>query len=117
MSSPLPLFALLTVAACAPVAPQETPPQAPAPNAADAAAKPQIRVGPGLDGPACDADRAQAFVGRMADADTQQAAMAASGAKVVRVLRPGMMVTMEYRGDRLNLRIDGQGKILSVTCG
>ena len=43
--------------------------------------------------------------------------MAASGAKVVRVLRPGMMVTMEYRGDRLNLRIDGQGKILSVTCG
>lgn len=116
MSSPLPLFALLTVAACAPVAPQETPPQAPASNAADAA-EPQIRVGPGLDGPGCDADRAQAFVGRHADSDTQQAAMAASGAKVVRVLRPGMMVTLEYRGDRLNLRIDGQGKILSVTCG
>ena len=53
----------------------------------------------------------------MADPDTQQAAMAASGAKVVRVLRPGMMMTMEYRGDRLNLRIDGQGKILSATCG
>ena len=51
MSSPLPLFALLTVAACAPVAPQETPPQAPAPNAADAAAEaarngsPRVKVG------------------------------------------------------------------------
>lgn len=112
MSSPLPLFALITVAACAPIAPQDAPP-----NAADAAAEPQIRVGPGLEGPACNADRAQEFLGRTADADTQQAAMAASGAKVVRVLRPGMMVTMEYRGDRLNLRIDGQGKILSATCG
>ncbi|MBW8851903.1 MAG: Elastase inhibitor AFLEI Flags: Precursor [Xanthomonadales bacterium] len=114
MSPSLPLLALLTVAACAPVAPHDAPPPDPS---AGAAAEPQIRVGPGLDGAACDASRAQDFVGRKADADTQQAAMAASGAKVVRVLRPGMMVTMEYRGDRLNLRIDGAGKILSVTCG
>lgn len=115
MSPSLPLFALFTVAACAPVAPHEASPPAPSPDAA--ATEPQIRVGPGLDGAACDASRAQDFVGRTADPGTQQAAMAASGAKVVRVLRPGMMVTMEYRGDRLNLRIDGQGKILSVTCG
>jgi len=112
MSSPLPLLAVLTVAACAPVAPQDPPPQS-----ADAGTQPQIKVGPGLEGAACDASRAQDFVGRAADEDTQRAAMAASGAALVRVIRPGVMVSMEYRGDRLNLRVDGQGKITVVTCG
>ena len=42
---------------------------------------------------------------------------AATGADSVRVLKPGMMVTMEYSDSRLNLRVDEHGTILAVTCG
>lgn len=121
MSSPLPLFALFAVAACAPVAPQDPPPQDASQNmskkAADADAEPQIRVGPGLDGPACDASRVQDYVGRIADADSVRDAVAASGARTVRVIKPGMAVTMDFRGDRLNLRLDADDRIVAVTCG
>lgn len=111
-SSPIPLFALLTLAACAPVGSQETPP-----SGAVVGEEPPVLAGPGLDGPRCDAAKAQDFVGRKADEGTVQAAMAASGAKLVRVLRPGVMVTQDYRGDRLNLQLDGKGMIASATCG
>lgn len=35
----------------------------------------------------------------------------------VRILRPGMMVTQEFRADRLNFRIGTDGNIVSITCG
>lgn len=34
-----------------------------------------------------------------------------------RVLRPGMVMTMDYRGDRLNVVIDESGKVDRVYCG
>ncbi|HLT98967.1 MAG TPA: I78 family peptidase inhibitor [Burkholderiaceae bacterium] len=34
-----------------------------------------------------------------------------------RVLRPGMVMTMDYRGDRLNVVIDEAGKVDRVYCG
>lgn len=34
-----------------------------------------------------------------------------------RVLRPGMVMTMDYRGDRLNVVIDDDGKVDRVYCG
>ena len=34
-----------------------------------------------------------------------------------RVLRPGMVMTMDYRGDRLNVVIDDSGKVNRVHCG
>lgn len=34
-----------------------------------------------------------------------------------RVLRPGMVMTMDYRGDRLNVVIDDNGKVDRVYCG
>ena len=40
-----------------------------------------------------------------------------SGAIALRVVRPGMMVTMDYREDRLNLHLDAKGKILNARCG
>jgi hypothetical protein len=111
-SSPIPLLALLTLAACTPVGSQESPP-----SGTVVGEEPPVLAGPGLDAPSCDAAKAQDFVGRKADESTVQGAMAASGAKVVRVLRPGVMVTQEYRGDRLNLQLDGNGLIASATCG
>lgn len=36
---------------------------------------------------------------------------------VLRVIKPGMMVTMDYNATRLNARVTGSGKILQLTCG
>lgn len=122
--SPLPisLFALLSVAACAPVASSDAPPGVVEGHTGDDAAgepphQEQIRVAPGLEDNACRAEAAQRFVGQQADRATVQAAVAASGAKSVRVIEPDMMVTMDYRGDRLNIRVDANGRIVAVTCG
>lgn len=122
--SPLPisLFALLSVAACAPVASNDAPPGVVEGHAGDDATgeqphHEQIRVAPGLEDNACRAEAAQRFIGQSSDRATVQAAVAASGAKTVRVIEPGMMVTMDYRGDRLNIRVDADGRIVAVTCG
>lgn len=34
-----------------------------------------------------------------------------------RIIRPGMAVTMDYRGDRLNIEIDAGEVIARVVCG
>lgn len=34
-----------------------------------------------------------------------------------RIIKPGMMVTMDYRTDRLNIHVDDQGVITSVRWG
>ena len=36
--------------------------------------------------------------------------------KTVRILRPGMAVTMDYRADRLNIAVDANGRIERVYC-
>lgn len=65
----------------------------------------------------CDAKAAQSLVGRVATADIAEQARAASGANGVRVLKPGQMVTMEYRAGRLNLDVDKDNVITAVRCG
>jgi hypothetical protein len=125
---PISLFALLSVVACAPVASNEPPPGATNDGDTVPAGKPritggslppeeQIRIGPGLQDASCRAEGAQRFVGQKADAVTLREAMAASGAKSMRVIKPGMMVTMDFSGDRLNIRVDEAGNILAVNCG
>jgi hypothetical protein len=91
-----------TPAADAPVA------SAPAP-ASTTAAPPTME--------ACNADAAKDAVGKQATDDVIEQARIAAGAKIARALRPDMMVTMEYRGDRLNLRTDTDGKVVGVSCG
>ena len=65
----------------------------------------------------CNAAAAQFVVGRQADAQLQAQAQASAGARVVRVLRPGDMVTMEFNAQRLNLDVDAAGKVTAVRCG
>jgi hypothetical protein len=40
-----------------------------------------------------------------------------AGARVVRKIEPGQVYTMEFRADRLNLEVDGRGRIRAVRCG
>lgn len=125
---PYSLFAILSVAACTPVASHDAPSGGEDGGESATGEKPRItggslppeesiRVAPGLEEGGCDAEAAQRFVGRNADETTVKAAVAASGAKAARVIKPDMMVTMDYRGDRLNIRLDDAGKIIAVTCG
>jgi hypothetical protein len=115
---PISLFAILSVAACAPVASNEPPPGGkPRMTGGQLPPEAQIRVGPGLGDHSCSAENAQRYVGHKADRSVAAAAMKASGAKLVRVIEPDMMVTMEFRGDRLNIRVDDAGKIIAIDCG
>ena len=65
----------------------------------------------------CNAAAAQGLIGRQGGPALTQEAQRLSGAAAVRFLRPGQMVTMEFRADRLNIRVDTQGKVLAITCG
>ena len=66
---------------------------------------------------ACDAAGAQFAVGRPLDAQLESDARARSGATVVRVVRPGQMVTQEFNTERLNIEVDGTGRVIRVRCG
>jgi len=66
---------------------------------------------------ACNADVVQGEVGHAATAERIEAIRVRTGSKLARVLRPGQMVTMEFSGDRVNIRVDANDAILSVGCG
>jgi hypothetical protein len=93
MYRPALILPLLLLAACTTEAPPVTPPPLPPEDACGA---------PGL----------QSLVGRPASVlETMKFA------QPVRIIRPGMAVTMDYRADRLNIEIDARETIIRVTCG
>jgi len=65
----------------------------------------------------CDAAAAQRLVGRERSDALGAEAMRVSGAARLRWIAPGMMVTMEYREDRLNLHLGPDGRVLKIACG
>jgi hypothetical protein len=118
----LALAAGLALAACA-TPPQETTP----PDDADAGA-PQFAEAPpppAMDAPAapeepamtCDPAPGQWAVGQIADEALVAKVRADTHSDRVRVIRPGMAVTMDWREDRLNLEVDADNRVLTVRCG
>lgn len=77
---------------------------------------PEVIAGPGLD-ESCDASKVQDVVGKKPEQPVVDDAVSRSGAKTVRVIPHDGMVTMDYRGDRLNLQLDESGTITAATCG
>ncbi len=65
----------------------------------------------------CNAGKAQPLVGRASSATLGSEALRLSGAGTLRWLRPGDIVTMDYREDRLNIELDAQGQVKVVRCG
>jgi len=65
----------------------------------------------------CNVDAARALVGRPATAGLGTEALRLSGARRLRWIRPGDMVTMDYSPNRLNLHLDAQGRIERLACG
>jgi hypothetical protein len=65
----------------------------------------------------CNAQAANWAIGRAPTQDVVDRATRDSGAKVSRVLRPGQVVTMEYRADRLNIDVNEREAITGLRCG
>jgi hypothetical protein len=99
----------LGLCACAATPPQEKVKTAQAEPAPAPAPAPQQRQ--------CDATPLSWAVGRVADDTLIMRAQEQSGASTVRVLRPGVMVTQEFNGMRLNIRVDTERKVLATSCG
>lgn len=66
---------------------------------------------------ACNAAAARALVGRPATDALVAEAQRLTGARRVRAIRPGMMVTMDYSPDRLNIHIGPDDRIERFACG
>ncbi|MBD9393314.1 I78 family peptidase inhibitor [Acidovorax sp. ACV01] len=84
--------------------------QPPAPSGGLAAA-------PSAPGGLCNAQPAQSAVGQNSTASVVESARVRSGAQMARILRPGQIITKEFDAQRLNLEVDGNGRILAVRCG
>lgn len=78
-------------------------------------ARPALATPPVMEG--CDVSDIKNLIGRAYDEALSAYAKEATGAAVVRVKRPGEMVTMDYREDRLTLELDAAGKVVSARCG
>ncbi len=89
------LAASLTLVACVPVMSGTTPP-------------PVLLADLG----ACGGNALHALVGHPATTLPDK-----GGWGALRIIKPGMMVTMDYSATRLNVRVDGSDKILALDCG
>lgn len=91
----LALCALIGLAACTPMA------------------KPGLSAGNG----GCGDVRVARLVGQVWTDSLRAPTLKRSGAGTLRVIAPGMVVTMDYRPNRLNIETDEQGRITRITCG
>ena len=92
----IPALAAAVIAACAPVAADDTP----------------VR-GVGT----CDATSVQSLVGQLRTPQLGADALKRSTARSLRWIAPGTMVTMDYREDRLNIHLDAKNRVTSIKCG
>jgi len=72
---------------------------------------------PGIPTGECSTHGLGNLVGRYATGSLVDRAKHRAGASVARVLRPGEIVTMEYRNGRLNVNVDHKNRVTSFTCG
>ncbi|WP_069306108.1 I78 family peptidase inhibitor [Methylobrevis pamukkalensis] len=65
----------------------------------------------------CDARNARFVIGERAVGRVVRDAQNASGARTVRVIRPGEFTTRDYRADRLNIEVNNRDRIRNLSCG
>ena len=66
---------------------------------------------------ACTPEHAKALIGFRYGEGIADRVMSFTGARTIRVIHPGQIVTMDFRTDRVNVHVDARGRIVSVTCG
>ena len=82
-----------------------------------ATASAETPVAPIPAGAVCSQPPLDAFKGRAATQKAGADMLAASGARVLRWVQPGMMVTMDYREDRITVYLDSANRIERASCG
>ena len=65
----------------------------------------------------CNAELAKSAMGREASTQVVEQARVDARAHVARVLRPGQVVTMEFRAGRLNVDVDERNTVTGLRCG
>jgi len=108
----------LALAACAaPPADEQEQALAEAEKRAAAAAEPAPVVAESADAGSCDPLQAQWVVGKLVGEKEAEQARKDAGAKTVRILKPGQVVTMEFNAGRLNIDVDEKGIGVAARCG
>lgn len=97
-----------------------------APGAGSAAAEPSSTANPGVsytprpsDAAAseCDSDSVQNLLGQAYSDSAGETARQKSGSRIIRLLKPGQVMTMEYDPTRINIILDDKGAIQALRCG
>lgn len=65
----------------------------------------------------CDAKAAETAIGLGATESVVEVVRAKASAYMVRIIRPGQIMTKDYNQRRLNLEVDAGGRIVGVSCG
>jgi hypothetical protein len=68
-------------------------------------------------GYACRQQAFEEFIGQVASSEVGAEMLRVSGARVIRWVRPGTRVAMDYRADRLTVRLADNNRIIIVSCG
>ena len=65
----------------------------------------------------CEAEGTSQFIGQPGTSETGTAIMLASHAAVLRWAPPGVMLTMDFREDRVTVWLDAANRITQIKCG
>ena len=65
----------------------------------------------------CRAEGLERYVGEAGSAENGAAILRESGAKTIRWIPHGSAITMDFSEQRVNVRLDPQSRIETVTCG
>ncbi len=79
--------------------------------------EPEIPVRGAAGGSVCRQQSFEEFIGQIASSAVGAEMLRVSGARVIRWVQPGMMVTMDYREDRLTVRLAENNRIVTASCG
>jgi hypothetical protein len=77
--------------------------------------RPALATPPAMEG--CDVSDMKELVGQLYTEALAARARDMTGATLVRTVRPGEAVTMDFRDDRLTLELDAAGRVVSARCG
>ncbi|RIX31699.1 peptidase inhibitor I78 [Sphingomonas edaphi] len=66
---------------------------------------------------ACNNEALEQFVGQPASQELGGRMLAASGARMIRWVPKGGVVTMDFRGDRLTIGLDDANRVETARCG
>lgn len=77
--------------------------------------RPALANPPAMEG--CDVSDVKELVGQAHTEALVQRAKDMTGAAVVRTVRPGEAMTMDFRADRLTLELDAGQRVVAARCG